>query len=198
VLVAGSLPPVFGSYRPDLFESEMVHSILNPLVTELDDAVDLWLIETTGSIAEATASLRAIEQTRPRPVWLSFTLTDDSAAPPSLRSGELVEVAVESVTANDAVTAVLFNCSQPEVMAAALLAARSVNPTIALGVYANAFPPVSDDHAANEGLSDIREDLTPQRYAEFAAEWIAAGASIIGGCCGIRPDHLAAVASLRR
>ena len=66
------------------------------------------------------------------------------------------------------VAAILFNCSQPEVMAGAIAAARAVRDArgskAKIGVYANAFPPQRDE-AANDGLSDIRADLTPDRYA---------------------------------
>jgi S-methylmethionine-dependent homocysteine/selenocysteine methylase len=33
--------------------------------------------------------------------------------------------------------------------------------------------------------------LQPEGYAEFARRWTDAGASIIGGCCGIGPEHIA-------
>jgi homocysteine S-methyltransferase len=38
--------------------------------------------------------------------------------------------------------------------------------------------------------------LTPAELAAQAREWIAAGAQIIGGCCGTTPDHIRALASL--
>jgi S-methylmethionine-dependent homocysteine/selenocysteine methylase len=96
--------------------------------------------------------------------------------------------------------AVLFNCSQPEIMAGAVDAARAVRAAhgfqARIGIYANAFPPQRDE-AANEGLSDIRPDLTPARYAQFAKDWRQLGADIIGGCCGIGPEHIAALKALR-
>src|SRR5262249_9460011 len=92
--------------------------------------------------------------------------------------------------------AVLFNCSQPEIMEGALDVAREVRERhgfkAGIGVYANAFPPQRDE-AANEELSDIRADLTPARYAQFAKAWLEHGADIIGGCCGIGPEHIAAL-----
>jgi homocysteine S-methyltransferase len=91
--------------------------------------------------------------------------------------------------------AVLFNCSQPEVMAAALSSARdvirSVDQTIELGVYANAFPPVNTQAKANSTLLEIRSDLGPESYLHWSRSWVAAGASIVGGCCGIGPEHIA-------
>ncbi|MNI78672.1 homocysteine methyltransferase [compost metagenome] len=90
---------------------------------------------------------------------------------------------------------VLFNCSQPEVMAAALAEARSVigkvGQAIELGVYANAFPAVSAEAEANSTLLEIRADLTPDSYLNWSSTWVAAGANIIGGCCGIGPEHIA-------
>ena len=37
------------------------------------------------------------------------------------------------------------------------------------------------------------EDVTPQIYANLAKQWISQGAQIIGGCCGVTPDHISAV-----
>ncbi len=190
VRVAGSLPPVFGSYRPDLFDAANVGSILDVLVNALDQYVDIWLIETTGSIAEATAALTAIAPTRTRPIWVSFTLLDalDHSGHARLRSGESLAQAVAAI---GPLQGLLFNCSQPEVMEAAVREAASlVTATTEIGVYANAFPVMEEDREANDGLSAIRDDLTPKNYAAFATQWRDCGATIIGGCCGIAPDHI--------
>ncbi|MGE1076482.1 homocysteine S-methyltransferase family protein, partial [Pseudomonas fragariae (ex Marin et al. 2024)] len=53
VRVAGSLPPLFGSYRPDLFQAGRVTELLTPLVQGLAPHVDMWLAETQSSIVEA-------------------------------------------------------------------------------------------------------------------------------------------------
>ncbi|WP_148058216.1 homocysteine S-methyltransferase family protein, partial [Pseudomonas brassicacearum] len=83
---------------------------------------------------------------QPKPLWLSFTLLDEVGQASRLRSSEPVADAVR-VAAELGATVVLFNCSQPEEMAAALAEARDViqnlGHAIELGVYANAFPLVS-------------------------------------------------------
>ena len=195
VRVAGSLPPVFGSYRPDLFDAGRVRAVLDVLVEALSPSIDHWLIETTASIAEAKASLAAVSAHK-QPRWVSFTLEDtlDASGRASLRSGESIEAATDAVGAD--VVAMLFNCSQPEVMGAAVeQAASGLNGSAEVGVYANAFPLISGNATANQVLLEIREDLDPQSYARFAQSWVDRGASIIGGCCGIRPDHIHALAS---
>lgn len=42
------------------------------------------------------------------------------------------------------------------------------------------------------------DTITPQRFAEFSEQWTQAGVQIIGGCCGLGPEHVAAIAHLRR
>jgi S-methylmethionine-dependent homocysteine/selenocysteine methylase len=196
VRVAGSLPPLFASYRPGLFEPAAAARILEVLVAALAPHVDLWLIETQGSTAETGAALAAIRHTG-LPAWVSYTLRDEQGrvAPAELRSGEPVGDAV-ALDLRRGADAVLFNCSQPEVMDAAVHAAagaiaRGPQPRARVGVYANAFTPepVSDEPYA--GISTFREDLDPERYLAWASQWVASGATIIGGCCGIGPEHIA-------
>ena len=200
VRVAGSLPPLFGSYRPDLFDEALAPEIIRPLIEGLSPHVDLWLAETQSSLAEARFAKVALGDDK-RPFWISFTLDDDNAdlARPKLRSGEDLAAAVGAML-ELGVEAVLFNCSQPEIMAGAVDATRTVRDArgskARIGIYANAFPPQRDE-AANEGLSDIRADLDPARYAQFAKVWVQHGADIVGGCCGIGPEHIAAIRAMK-
>jgi S-methylmethionine-dependent homocysteine/selenocysteine methylase len=203
VRVAGSLPPLFGSYRPDLFDAARAPALLEVLVGGLDPYVDLWLAETQGSSAEAEAACAALAGDR-RPLWLSFTLVDDGADPqrPRLRSGEDVAHAAEAAVRLGA-AALLFNCSQPEVMSPALDAAaealQRLGVALPLGVYANAFGVQRADAQANAEVSTLRADLDPPAYLAWVRDWVARGAAMVGGCCGIGPEHIAALAgALRR
>jgi len=194
VRVAGSLPPVCGSYRADLFDIAAARPVLATLVRGLRCYVDHWQAETLSTIEEAEL-VREILAEDPRPLWLSFTLEDAAVTPaaPRLRSGQPVEDAVAAAIRLKA-AAVLFNCSQPEVMGDAVDAAQAVlrrqGGQLRVGVYANAFPPQPKDAEANSGLDEIRADLTPKGYLAWAKDWQRRGASIIGGCCGIGPEHI--------
>ena len=201
VRVAGSLPPLFGSYRPDLFDASRAAQLLAPLVKGLAPHVDLWLAETQSSTVEA----RAIHAGLPKdgkPFWLSFTLKDeDTDDVPRLRSGEPVADAA-AVAAELGVQTLLFNCSQPEVIGDAIDAARAtferLGVQINIGAYANAFPPQPEEATANDGLDPLREDLDPPGYLRWAADWQQRGASHLGGCCGIGPEHIAVLAQKLR
>ncbi|MBV8804220.1 MAG: homocysteine S-methyltransferase family protein [Sinobacteraceae bacterium] len=198
VRVAGSLPPVCGSYRADLFRPDEARPILQVLIRGLAPHVDHWLAETLSAIEEAELVREVVDTSVVRPLWLSFTLEDESAVrgQPRLRSGQPVSEAVAAAIRLRA-AAVLFNCSQPEVMEDAVFVAGQVledsRADLRIGVYANAFPPQPKDATANDGLSDIRADLTPHNYLAFAKAWHQNGASILGGCCGIGPEHIDAL-----
>jgi S-methylmethionine-dependent homocysteine/selenocysteine methylase len=198
VLVAGSIPPVFESYRPELFDADRAPAIIDVLVSGLAPHIDLWLIETQSSTLEAGVAIDAVRRTN-SPIWVSYTLRDEAGrdGPAQLRSGESVEHAV-ALDIRRGVQAILFNCSQPEVMNAAVLAAAGAiadirSGTVRIGVYANAFTPEPATVEPYAGISELRNDLSPGRYLECAVEWVRSGATIVGGCCGIGPEHISAL-----
>ncbi|NLS17753.1 homocysteine S-methyltransferase family protein [Rhizobium sp. P40RR-XXII] len=196
ILVAGSLPPIFGSYEPQNFDPSRVQDYLKVLVANLDPYVDVWLGETLSLIAEGEAVRIAVAETG-KPFWISFTLADDAAqrngASPKLRSGETVEDAAQWAASSGA-EALLFNCSKPEVMREAVDAAgqvfKSGGSALRIGVYANAFEGEQGESAANEGLHATRDDLNDDAYSRFACSWVDAGATMVGGCCGIGAGHI--------
>jgi len=200
--VAGSIPPLFGSYRADLFDADHVEDIAAPLINGLSPYVDFWLAETQSLIAESIAvrELLSTLDTDNKPIWIAFTLEDNvDIDVPRLRSGETVAEAVAAMATRD-IEAILFNCCQPDVIDQALDVAQSTlqdkNAThIELGAYANAFPPQPKNAAANDTLNQVRDDLTPPAYLHWAQKWQAQGASLIGGCCGIGPEHIQELSS---
>jgi S-methylmethionine-dependent homocysteine/selenocysteine methylase len=203
VAVAGCLPPLCGSYRADRFDAATARPILETLINALDLSVDHWLAETLSAQVQAEL-VREVLGAGGKPLWLSFTLTDGSgsATGPRLRSGERVGDAV-ATAARLGAAAVLFNCSCPEVMGAAVSeAAQVLGPQaraariMRIGVYANAFVPMESLIEANAGLSELRGDVGPQAYLRWARDWVARGAQIVGGCCGVGPEHIAELRSL--
>lgn len=200
VLVAGSLPPLFGSYRADLYQPEQAESIALPLIQAMNPHVDLWLSETQSLIEEALCVKALVDRidSAHKPYWVSFTLEDaEVTEQPLLRSGETVVAAVEAMV-EAGVDAILFNCSQPEIITDAIKLTKETlanTPSaqaraIKVGAYANAFPPQAKDATANDGLDELRDDLTPSNYLQWAQQWHALGAELIGGCCGIGPEHI--------
>ncbi|MDD7545242.1 homocysteine S-methyltransferase family protein, partial [Actinobacillus porcinus] len=170
--IAGSLPPMFGSYRADLIEKDRFADIAQPIIDGLSPYVDLWLCETQSAIIEPVSVQKLLPKDN-RPLWVSFTLIDEKPTPePQLRSGESVKSAVEKMV-EIGVSAILFNCCQPEVIEQALIVTQETlvklgATHIQTGAYANAFAPQPEDATANDGLDEVRKDLTPESYLEWA------------------------------
>ena len=192
ILIAGALPPLSGSYRPDLVRNA---SEIFPLYEEqaalLAPHIDLFLCETMSSVSEGRTAAEAACRFS-KPVWIAWTLHE--TLPGCLRSGETIDSAVDSV--NDLpVSGVLVNCCTPESIDTSLSVLTGSGYDYA-GGYANTFSPIPerwtlDGDGETDGLLDLRNDLDPDAYGFHASKWLKEGASVIGGCCGTRPAHIA-------
>lgn len=188
VLIAGSMGPQRGSYRPDLVGSfEETEALYREQAGYLAPHVDLFICETLSCIVEARAAVVAATSTG-KPVWLSWSIQDTGAA--KLRSGEAIQDAWEDI-AGSGISAVLLNCSPPEAISKVLPGLISICD-LPVGAYANAFTPIPQmwDFHGEKSIPPSRIDVTPQAYSDHAAGWLAAGARIIGGCCEVGPAHI--------
>ena len=110
-----------------------------------------------------------------------------------MRSGEPI-AEICAIAANGA-SAVLANCSAPEVMAAALTALAECG--LPYGAYANGFQQITKAFLEDSPTVDAlqaRRDLGPEAYAKYALGWVDQGATIVGGCCEVGPAHIAELA----
>lgn len=188
VLIAGSMGPQNGSYRPDLVGSyDETYKLYREQAEFLGPLVDFFICETLSSIKEARAAVAAANSTG-KPVWLSWSIEDSGEA--KLRSGESIRAAWDDI-AGTGVSAILLNCSPPEAISKVLPDLVSMSD-IPVGAYANAFTPIPEkwDFHGDESIPPSRTDVTPDAYAAHAANWLKAGARIIGGCCEVGPAHI--------
>lgn len=186
VRIAGSLPPLQITYRPDLVPTAgEALPVYRRIAALLAESCDLLVCETMSSGLEARNAARAAAETG-LPVWVAFTLEDDATG--RLRSGEEIP---EAVAALDGIPlqALLLNCTTPESVSRGLPALRDATE-LPVGAYANRFEPLREPWEL-PGLRQVRDDLGVQDYTEAVRGWIEAGAHIVGGCCGIGPAHIA-------
>jgi S-methylmethionine-dependent homocysteine/selenocysteine methylase len=187
-----SLPPLVASYRPDTqLPLEQAIQEYRELIDLQAESVDGFIAETIPSIAEATAVLTAADQAGVR-IMLGLTVADNDGQ--LLRSGEPLSDALKAINGFKPL-AVVINCSKPEAVSQAIPILRESR--FAFGAYANGFTAI--DALEPGGVVDVleaRHDLDPEQYAKFAAEWLEAGASVIGGCCEVGPDHIKALSTL--
>ncbi len=192
VRIAGSLPPLVGSYHPDtVLPVEEAATQFAEIVAHQSDYVDFFICETMSSIKEAQGAVQGAA-TGGKPIWLALTTDDDDGT--ILRSGEPLTEAVAALKDAPQVAAILINCTRPEAVdqGIGLLAGCG----LPYGAYANGFTNIAEDYTPGSTVTKLstRTDLTPDAYADFAMGWVEAGATIIGGCCEVGPAHIATLA----
>ena len=186
VQVAGCLPPLVASYVAEVskdYENSLYE--YRQLVALQKDDVDLFLIETMSNIDEAQAALAAVKEAG-KPSFVSLTIADDLSN--KLRSGEDLRMAIDMLS-NENPNGILLNCSSPEAITKAMSIMSGLS--IPFGALGNGFTTIAPliPGSTVDKLS-ARKDLSPKVYAEFACQWVEAGATIIGGCCEIGPEHI--------
>lgn len=190
VRLAGCVPPLVASYRPDLLPPrEAAAESYARIVEAQSPGVDLFLCETLSSTAEARLAVGAAVRSG-RPVWAALTVADDPLPErPRLRSGEPLEAGI-AAAAELGAEVILLNCSRPEAIDAGFPVLTSAFERV--GAYANGFTSVAGLHdAGTVDALERREDLGPRAYASAALHWVDGGAQVVGGCCEVGPAHIA-------
>lgn len=149
--------------------------------------VDLILLETMTSIAEAEAALRASRRAAPElPVIVMVTVDDDG----NCLDGTACELAVEKLAAIGP-DGIGCNCSAGPATVLTVIERMRAVTSLPLMAMPNAGLP-----RTVEGRNIYM--CTPEYMASFARKYIKAGATLIGGCCGTTPSHIRAMKSALR
>jgi S-methylmethionine-dependent homocysteine/selenocysteine methylase len=192
VFIAGSISPVWGvrEAREKGFLDESGDALLDAfreLAAILVEAgVDLLILETF-TLPELPAGLKAALETGV-PVWLGATA--------GLDQGELVmslpDVNESFPRFTDGLRAMLDSrLSAVTVMHTEL---EPVPPALEVvqqcwdGPF-GAYPHIGTYSRPIWNFTD----MSPEEYAAHAATWVGQGAQLVGGCCGVRPDHIRAL-----
>lgn len=145
----------------------------------LDAGADLFVVETMMSLAETRAALIAIKEICDLPVITSMTFNEDGRTLYGTDPKTAV-VVLQSLGAD----VIGVNCSTgPEEMTEIVRLMRH---------YAN-VPILAKPNAGLPKLIDGETvyDMTSDEFASFGPALIEAGASVLGGCCGTTPEHIA-------
>jgi S-methylmethionine-dependent homocysteine/selenocysteine methylase len=187
VAIAGCIPPLNGTYRPDrVREFQTNHDEYARLGELQAPYVDLFVCETMSTAEEGRAAAAAM-QPFGIAVWIGWSLMD---AGPWLRSAEAVATAARALNGLR-VAAVLANCCSPESITASMPALVATG--FSTGGYANGFTTIPATFMPGKTKEQLksRQDLDPEAYSAFALKWVEQGATIVGGCCEVGPAHIA-------
>ena len=148
----------------------------------LEAEPDVLAMETIPSIIEAEALLTLLEDHSHARAWVSFSCRDGGCISDGTPFGEAASLAASS----DHVLAVGVNCTPPGFIPSLLESAEVRVPLLA-------YPNVGSTWDAVARSWVLRGERPDPGAASVA--WQAAGATIVGGCCGTTPDDIRAIAA---
>ena len=148
----------------------------------VEAGADLILIETMSDTYETKAAILGAKENCDLPVCVTLTFDEDG----KLLTGATVEAAA-LMCEGLGVDAIGFNCGLGPVQVAKLVPQMLQATKLPLIVNPNAGLPVQRD-----GKTCF--DINPEEYADLMYALACADApSIMGGCCGTTPAHIAAM-----
>jgi S-methylmethionine-dependent homocysteine/selenocysteine methylase len=145
--------------------------------------VDVIVLEMMGAVAHTAPAVAAAAETG-LPVWLGISVGDAAGGRATTIDGEDVAGLIESVR-TDAIDAVLVMHTDVALVSDSLSAISAVWPGTV-----GAYPHVGDWTPPNW----VFHDISPSVFADHARDWVAHGSTLVGGCCGIGPKHIAELA----
>jgi len=184
--VAGDVGPTGQLLEPygelSLADAEAIYR--EQVIVLAEAGADLILIETMNDIEEALCAVRMARAHTSLPVFCSFAFNAKGRTMMGLRAGDAARRVAEA-----GANAVGANCGEgPEAVRVAL---EGMHEAVDLPLIAQ----------ANAGIPRMGEasaavwDVTPKEMAAHARAFVAAGARIVGGCCGTGPEHIADIAA---
>ena len=175
----------------DVTEAELSEAFREQMVALEAGGADACCIETMSALDEACLAIRAARAHTRLEVLCTFTFEKTADGGYHTMMGvSPAEAARAAVEAGAHVVGA--NCGQGmEQMVAIVGEMRAAVPAVPLMVQANAGLPRTVD-----GRDVFPE--TPEMTAGRVAAVVAAGASIVGGCCGTTPAHIAAIGRVLR
>jgi methionine synthase / methylenetetrahydrofolate reductase(NADPH) len=181
VLVAGSVGPAVSAPAVRRVPASARADTLREQIAALGDWVDLLILETFGDLESLVQAVEVAASESDLPVIAQLTFGDDGR---TLRGEDPAEAA--AVLAKLPVAALGANCT--------------VGPAVLVGVVdelARATGlPISVQ--PNAGLpqrlgSQLRYARNAAYFGDAAQRFVAAGATLMGGCCGTTPAHVRAI-----
>ena len=186
--VLGSLGP--GTKLPTLGHTEYINlksAYFTASCGLLDAGADALLIETTQDLLQAKAAINgareAIDKSE-RDVVLIAQVTVETTG--TMLMGSEIGAALNALEPLD-IDLIGLNCATGPAEMSEHLRVLSKNSTVDISVMPNAGLPILKDGGASY-------PLTPVELANFLSEFVDSyGITLVGGCCGTTPEHLAEV-----
>ena len=201
VLIAGGLPNQKQTYSADLGENlDLIEKNFYDQAKLLKNGIDFFYLDVMSSGLECEIALKVIE-TYNLPVLVGIHLRDNGELP----SGEKVVDIVKKYKNNNWL-GIIMACISPGAYEMVINDLQKLD--IPYGFKLNAFKKIpegytvaSKDEWGNAGnpttVLGKNTDLNESKFYEYVNKFMKNGATILGGCCEIRPSHIKEIEKLK-
>ena len=185
VLVAGSIGPTGQMLKPlgTMEEEEAFAAFAAQAKALAEGGVDFFVVETQFDISEASAAVKAVRSVSSLPLVCSFSYDRGTRT----MMGVNPEKMVKAISKLD-VNLLGINCGRS--LEENFEALKQLRQATDLPIW---FKP-------NAGLPSVDENgkpyysLLPEQMGAAVSDWVAAGANVVGGCCGSSVEHIRQIA----
>ncbi len=181
VLVAGSVGPAVSAPAVRRVPASAREQTLREQIVALCDWVDLIILETFGDLESLIQAVEVTTSCSDLPVVAQLTFGDDGR---TLRGEDPAQAA--AVLSSLRVSALGANCTVGPAVLVDVVSELARATNLPVSVQPNAGVP----HRLGR---QIRYARNAAYFAEAAPRFVAAGATLLGGCCGTTPAHVRAV-----
>ena len=199
ILIAGGLPPQYLTYEADTREENEILDNFYDQAKLLNPYVDFFYFDVLSSVREFQIAIKSIKEFN-KPYLIGAHISEGKRLP----SGEKISEIISKIN-HEKLLGLILSCVSPENYELNLNEIKKLG--IPFGFKLNAFvktnPKPNYTGAYNQSKTGnpneflgVREDLTPKRMSEFVKKFKYAGATILGGCCETRPEHIKEMSKL--
>jgi len=199
VLIAGGLPPQYLTYEADTRDENEILDNFYSQAKLLNPYVDFFYFDVLSSVKEFKIGIDSIKEFN-KPYLIGAHISEGKSLP----SGEKISEIMTKIN-HEKLLGIILSCISPENYELNLNEIKNLG--VPFGFKLNAFvktnPKPNYTGAYNQSKTGnpneflgVREDLTPKRMSEFAKKFKDAGATILGGCCETRPEHIQEMSKL--
>ncbi len=199
VLIAGSLPTqqiVYFSER--VADDKEIFDGFNETANILNSNVDLFYLDVLSSINEIKIACEAIKNFK-KPILIGVHLNKKGFLP----SGETIEDLIP-ITNDHNCCGIIAACVSPEIVNLAI--PKFTNQNLPFGFKVNAFKDISEDNPLDadsnyngyptERYGTRADEFNPDVFKKYVETKLRDGATLLGGCCEIKPRHIKTLKSI--
>ena len=200
ILIAGGLPPQYLTYEADTRSEDEIKENFYEQAKLLDPFIDFFYFDVLSSVREFRLAIEAIEIFN-KPYLIGAHISEGVLLP----SGEKISEIISKIM-HKKLLGIILSCISPENYEENLSEIKNLG--IPFGFKLNGFvttkPKAGYTNNFNKSKTGNpndflgkRIDLTPKKMSEFVKKFKDSGATILGGCCETRPDHIREMAKLK-